>query len=107
VCLEIGRVDHHRLWNGYLGSQAIHHAGEGPLLAPALPAAVEGLRWTIFLGRIAQAQAIAIDENYSAQHSPIIDGQLAVALGKKGSSRATCGSVGQKILLIVRSPCGG
>lgn len=107
VFIKLGRVDHHRLRNGCVGSQAIQHLGEAPLVVPALTAVVEGLRRAIFLERIVPSQAIAINEYYSNRHSHVIDAQLAVALRKKGSNRTICASVSQKRLLIVRSPCGG
>jgi hypothetical protein len=82
--LEIGRVDHHRLRNGSFGSQTIHHPGEDSLVAPPLPPVVEGLRRAIFFRRIAPPQPIAIDEYYAAQHTPVIDARLTVALGEEG-----------------------
>ena len=81
--LQIGRVYHHRLRNGRLGGQAFHHPGEDAFLAPALPTIIEGLRWTILLGRIAPPQAIAIDEDNAAENTPVIDARLAVALREK------------------------
>ena len=50
VRLEIGRVDHHRLRGGGPGCQPVHHSGEYPLVAPTLPAVVEGPWRTIFFG---------------------------------------------------------
>ena len=105
--LEVGRVNHHRLRNGGLRSQPIHHPGEDPLVAPPLPSIVEGLRWGVFLRRIAPPQPIAIYKDYAAQHTPAIDTLLTVALGKEGLQTGHL-RVGQpKRLLIDRSPCGG
>jgi hypothetical protein len=84
VRLEIGRVDHHRLRNGGFAGQPIHHPGEDPFVTPPLPAVVEGLVRAIFLRRIAPTQAIAIDEDYPAQHTTVIDERLAMALGEEG-----------------------
>jgi hypothetical protein len=84
VRLEIGRIDHHRLRNGGFGSQPVHHPGEHPLVTPPLPPVVETLRRAILLWRIAPPQAIAIDEDYPAQHTPVIDARLAMALGEEG-----------------------
>ena len=81
--LQIGRVYHHRLRNGRLGGQAFHHPGEDAFLAPALPTILEGLRWTILLGRIAPPQAIAIDEDNAAQDTKIINPRTTMALGKE------------------------
>ena len=77
-------VDHHRFRDGGLGGQPSHHPGEDPLVAPPLPTIVEGLRRNILPRRIAPPQAIAVDENYAAQHPQIIDTGLAMALGKEG-----------------------
>ena len=82
--LEIGRVDHHRLGNGGFGSKTIHHPSEDTLIAPPLPSIVEGLRRAVFFRCIAPPQPIAIDEDYSAQHPPVIYARLTVALGKEG-----------------------
>ncbi len=69
--LQIGRADHHRLRSSGLIGRPIHHVGEDALVVPqALPAVVEGLRRPIFLGRSAPSQAIAIDDDYTAQNAP-------------------------------------
>ena len=81
---QIGRVDHHRLRSGGLGGQAFHHPGEGAFVAPPLPTVAEGLWRAILPGRIAPPQAIAIDEDYPAQYTPVIDARLAMALGEEG-----------------------
>lgn len=82
--LQVSRVDHHRLRDGSLSGQAIHHPGEDPPVAPPLPSIVEGLRRAVFFRRIAPPQPIAIDKDYAAQHPPVIDARLTVALGKEG-----------------------
>jgi hypothetical protein len=80
VCLEIGRIDHDRLVFGALSGKAQHDPGEDPVVAPALPAVVEGLRLTVSLRRVTPAQPIAINEDYTNEDETIIDAGLAVAL---------------------------
>ena len=80
VCLQVGRIDHHRLRNRRLGGQPLHHSSEDALVAPTLPPIVERLRRTILLGRIAPPQAIAIDEDNAAQNAAVIDPRHAMAL---------------------------
>ena len=70
-------IDHDRIVFGTFGGQAHHDPGEDAVVAPALPAVVEGLGRAVFLRRIAPAQPIAIDEDYTAQNAPIIDAGLA------------------------------
>ena len=101
------KFDDHRLRNGCLGGQAIHHPGEDSHVAPPIPAIVEGLRRASFLGCIAPAQAIAIDEDNAVRARRSSTRGLPWLLGKTGCSCATCASVSQKRLLIVQSPCGG
>ncbi|MPL96458.1 hypothetical protein SDC9_42639 [bioreactor metagenome] len=95
MCLEISRIDHDRLVFGALSGKAHHDPGEDPVFVaslepvafshspPALPAVVEGLRRTVFLRRVTPAQPIAIDENYAAEDTAIIDAGLAMALGEE------------------------
>jgi hypothetical protein len=71
VCLEVGCIDHDGLVFGAFGGQAHHDPGEDPVVAPALPAVVEGLGWFVFLRCIAPAQAIAIDEDYAAEDATL------------------------------------
>ena len=80
--LQIGRVDHDRLVFGALGGEADQDPSEDPVVAPAFPAVVEGLRRAVFLRRVAPAQPIAIDEDYAAQNATIINAGLAVTLRK-------------------------
>ena len=54
-----------------------------PLSLHRFQRVVEGLRRPILLGCIAPAQAIAIDEYYAAQYTPVIDARLALALWKE------------------------
>lgn len=75
--LQIRRVDHDCLVLGALGGQADHDPGEDPVVTPALPAVVEGLGRAMFLRRVTPAQTIAIDENYTAENTEIIDAGLA------------------------------
>jgi NAD(P)-dependent dehydrogenase (short-subunit alcohol dehydrogenase family) len=84
VGLEIGRVDHDGLLFGFLGGQTHQDLGEHALLAPALPAVVQGLVRTVLPGRITPSQAIAIDENNAAQHAPVVDAGLAMRLREEG-----------------------
>jgi hypothetical protein len=55
-----------------------------PILLPALPALVQRLVRTIRNRRITPAQAIAIDEDNTAQDTPVIDVRLTSALWKVG-----------------------
>ena len=71
--LQVGRIDHHRLWSSCLRGQTIHHPGEHSLVTPPFPTVVEGLRRTILPGCIAPPQTIAIDEDYAAKNATIID----------------------------------
>jgi hypothetical protein len=61
----------------------LHHPGEDSLVAPSLPSVVKGFRRAILPGGVAPPQAVAIDEDYAAQDTPVIDPRLAMALGKK------------------------
>jgi hypothetical protein len=81
--LQIGRVDHDDFLLTAFGGQPFHHPGEDPHVAPSLPAVVERLGRTILPWRIAPPQPIAVDEDYPAQHTPVIDPRLAVALRKE------------------------
>lgn len=76
VCLQVDRVDHHRLRNGCFGGQAIHHTDEDIFVAPPLPTVVKGLRRPI-IRRSASPQTIAVDEDFAAQHPLVIDARLA------------------------------
>ena len=82
--LEVGRVDHHDLLFAMLRDQICQHPREDALLAPALPTTLERLVRTIGGRSITPAQAIAIDENYSAQHAPVVNSGLTVRLREKG-----------------------
>ncbi len=82
--LQIGRVDHHCLGNCCFGGQTLHHTGKDALVPAPLQTVVEGLWRAILLGCVAPSQAIAIDEDNTAQHPLVIDPRLAVALGKEG-----------------------
>lgn len=74
---QVGRVDHDRLVLGPLGCQAHHDPGEDTIVAPVLPAVVQGLRGFILLRRVASTQTITVDEYYAAQHAPVVDAALA------------------------------
>ena len=50
---------------------------------PPLPTVVEGLRRTILPRWGTETQAIAIDEDNAAQHTPVVDTGLSVALGNE------------------------
>ncbi len=65
-----------------LGGQPLHHPGKDPHVAPTLPVVVERLGRSLIPGRIAPAQAVATDENYAAQVTPVVDAWLAMALGE-------------------------
>ncbi len=79
---QVGRVDRDGLLLGALGGQTFHDPSKDPHVAPTLPAVIERLRRSIFPGRVAPAQAIAIDEDYAAQDTPVVDAWLAMALGE-------------------------
>lgn len=82
--LQMGRVDHQRIGAAALIGQFEKHPGKDTLLAPALPPAIKGLVRSVLRRRIAPAQAVAIDEDYAAQHSLVVHTGLAVGLRKKG-----------------------
>jgi len=84
VCLQVGRVDHHGLLLAVLRSQANHDTSEYALVAPSLPAVIQGLVRTVFRRCIAPPQPIAIDEDNAAQHTPVINARLAVGLREVG-----------------------
>lgn len=81
--LQMRRVDHQRIGPAALIGQFEKHPGEDTLLAPTLPATVEGLVRTIFCRRIPPPQTIAIDEDNPGQHARVIDTWLAVGLRKE------------------------
>lgn len=81
--LEVGRVDHDRLLLGAFRGQSLHHPGEDPHVAPSLPSVVKGLGRAILPWRIAPPQPVAIDKDYAAQHTSVIDPRLAMALRKE------------------------
>lgn len=84
MCLQIGRIDHNRRRLLCLRRQSLEHPGKHAHFAPTLPAIVKRLGRTIFSWSVTPAQAIAIDENYAAQNTSIIDPRLAMALWKVG-----------------------
>ncbi len=83
VGFQISCIDHDGLLLSALSGQTLHHPGEDPPVAPSLPTIVERLRRPILPGRITPPQAFAIDEDYPAQHAPVIDPWLAVGPGKE------------------------
>ena len=91
----MGRVDHQRIGAAALIGQFEKHPGEDTLLAPALPPAIKGLVRSVLRRRIAPAQAVAIDEDYAAQHRLSSTRGLPWDFGKKGSSLAICASLSQ------------
>ena len=82
--LEVGCVNHQRVGAAALIGQFEKHSGEDTLVAPAFPTAVERFVWTVLCRRIAPAQAVAIDEYYTAQHHLVVHTGLAVRLREKG-----------------------
>ena len=78
--LQVRRVDHDGLWVGISGSQGLHHAQEHTHLTPPFPAIVERLVRAVVAGRITPAQPIAVHENDAAQHPPVVNSWLAMAL---------------------------
>jgi hypothetical protein len=69
-------------------NQTGHHLRENTFPAPTLPMAVERLVRILSVGCVAPAQAIAIDEDNTAQHPPVIDPWPAMGFRKEG--RQTC-----------------
>ena len=59
------------------------NAGEDPQPAPAHPTIVKRLRRAIGIGRIPPAQPVATDEDYPAQHLPVVDPRLAMRQREK------------------------
>ena len=82
--LELGGVDHQRIGLATLIRQFQQHPGKDALLAPSFPAAVQRFVRTVFRRCITPAQAIAVDEDYPAQHPLVVDAGLAVGLWEKG-----------------------
>ena len=84
VRLEIGRVDHHRRRDSGLGGQPSHHPGEDRLFRSTASTGVEEFLRAILPWRIAPPQTIAVDKDYPAQNTPVIDARIAMALRKEG-----------------------
>jgi len=84
VGFEVGRINHHGLLFAVVSRQTGHHPGEDALVAPSLPAVVQGLVRTVLLGCVPPSQAIAIDEDNPAQNPSIINTGLAMGPGEKG-----------------------
>lgn len=105
--LEVGRVNHHALWNSGPISPPINHPGKDPLVAPPLSAVLGGLRQSIFLRCITPPQTKAIDDDYPLSTCRSSTRALPWILGKTGGNRATCTLGSQKRLSIRQSPYGG
>ena len=82
--LLIRCVDHDGLRIGISGSQRLHRADEQTHLAPPFSTIVEHLVRAVVAERITPAQCIAVHENDAAQHPPVVNSRLAMALGKVG-----------------------
>ena len=80
--LQIGSVNHDGLLLAALGGQSLHHHRGYTHVTPPLPTVGERLWRTITKWHITPAQAIAIDEYYSAQDRPVIHTRPAMALRK-------------------------
>ena len=94
---QISHIDPDRLLVGSFGGQAGHDTGEHAHPAPALPSVVEGLGWAVFTGRDTPAQAIAIDENYTAQRAACHgswERRAQAAPSARQSARKDCSSEG-------------
>jgi hypothetical protein len=74
---------HHGLLFAVLGSEPSLHPGEGTLVAPPLPLAVERLVRPAGGRRATSAQAIAVDQYYSAQHTLFVNTRLPMRLQKE------------------------
>ena len=81
--LLIGGDDHDCLFLTVLSGQAGHHLRKDALVAPPLSTTIKRLVRTIFLRRISPTQAIAIDEDNSAQNPLVIDPRLTMRLGEE------------------------
>lgn len=77
--LRVGRSDHDGGRRHRFGGQRLEHSG-APNFAPGL---VECLGRAVFLRRIAPAQLIAVDEDYPARNTTIIDPWAAMSLRKE------------------------
>lgn len=78
VDFEVRRIDHHGRLLAVVCRQPGHHPRENAFLAPPLPPALERLVKAIGSRRIAPPLAIAIDEDYLAQHPLVIHPGLPV-----------------------------
>lgn len=84
MCLEVGRVDHQRVYLAALVCQFEKHPGEDAFLAPSLPAVVKGLGRAIGGRRVPPSQPIAIDEDYATEDALVVYSGLAVGRWKEG-----------------------
>ena len=80
---QVSRVDHHDPLLAAFGGQSVHDPGKDPHVAPSLPAIAKGLGRTILAGRVTPPQPVAVVEDYPAQHAPVVDPRLAMALRKE------------------------
>ena len=78
--LHVGRIDHDGLLVAACGGKPLHHPGKDPHVTPPLPAIVEGLGRAILPRCVTPSQPIAIYKDNAAQHPPVIDPRLAMAL---------------------------
>jgi hypothetical protein len=76
--LHACRVDHDDLLLGSLGGQPLHHPGKDHNVAPLLTTVVEGLGRTVLTGRMSLYQPVAVDKDYAAQRSSVIEARLAL-----------------------------
>ena len=84
MCLQVSRIDHHRLLLAVPGCHPGQHLREDAFVAPALPTVVKRFVRTILFRRIPPAQSIAVYEDYSAQDAPLINTGFAVGLREVG-----------------------
>lgn len=82
VRFQIRRINHDGLRIGTFEGKPLHHPAKHARLAPSFPTVVERLVWPVYPWCISPAQAVAVDEDDPAQHSPLIHTRLAVAPGK-------------------------
>jgi hypothetical protein len=78
----IGRVDRDRLSIRCPSSQSCHDPSKNTHITSPLPAIVKCLARTILFRRITPPQPIAIDEDNTTEHAPVINARHTMALRK-------------------------
>ena len=81
--LEVGRVEHDGLRLGTTAASPSIIWRKMPF-SPHRSDRLYSVLWGPFLGPIAPAQTVAIDEDHAAKHPPVINRGLPSLLGKDG-----------------------